>query len=265
MLIAKLVGLLLLPPGFIIIIALLGLLLRPRWPALGGGLVILAIAALIALSLPITAQQLLTHLEADVKPLPADGWQAQAIVVLGGGRLEAAPEYRGDTVSAATLERLRYAARLQRASGLPLLVAGGSVFGESVPEAELMRQTLEQDFQIVPKWIEGQSRNTYENAAYSKTVLEATGVRRVLVVTHARHMPRAEWAFRHVGMEILAAPTAFETIDDDYRLLDFIPSAHGLHQSSQALREHLGLWWYKLRYPAKATATAPAPQTLNSY
>lgn len=259
MLIAKAVGLLLLPPGFIIVIALLGLALRRRWPTIGGTLVVLAIAALIALSLPITAKQLLAGIEDEVKPLPSEGWQAQAIIVLGGGRREAAPEYRGDTVSAATLERLRYGVRLQRATGLPLLVTGGSVHGEKVPEAELMRQALEQDFQITPKWVEGQSRNTYENATYSKTILAATGVQRVLLVTHASHMPRAEWAFRQVGFDTVAAPTGFESIDDNRRLTDFMPSAHGLHQSSRALHEYLGLWWYQLRYRAAATA-APAAQ-----
>jgi len=258
MLLAKAVGLLLLPPGFIIVIALLGLALRRRWPTVGGTLVVLAIVALTALSLPITARQLLAVLEDGVKPLPAEGWQAQAIIVLGGGRLEAAPEYRGDTVSAATLERLRYGARLQRATGLPLLVSGGSVYGEKVPEAELMRQALEQDFQVTPKWVEGQSRNTYQNAAYSKTILAATGVQRVVLVTHASHMPRAEWAFRQVGFETVSAPTGFETVDDNRRLIDFMPSAHGLHQSSRALHEYLGLWWYQLRYRAAAPTAAAA-------
>ena len=263
MLLAKLVGLLLLPPGFIIIVALLGLALRRRWPAIGGSLVVLALVALIALSLPITAKQLLAGLEDGVKPLPADGWQAQAIVVLAGGRMEAAPEYRGDTVSSATLVRLRYAARLHRASGLPLLVTGGSVHGEAVPEAELMRQALDQDFQIAPKWVEGQSRNTYENAEYSKTILAASGVRQVLLVTHAGHMPRAEWAFRRVGLETVSAPTGFETTEETDRLFDFIPSAHGLHQSSRALHEYLGLWWYKLRYRSSAAATAPGTNLVN--
>lgn len=257
MLIAKIVALLLLPPGIIIVVALLGLLLRLRWPTFGGALVVLAVVALLALSLPITARQLLAGLEADVKPLAKDGWQADAIVVLGGGRLEATPEYGGDTVSAATLERLRYAARLQRATNLPMLVSGGSVHGEAVPEAELMRQALEQDFGIVPKWVEGQSRNTYENASYSKPILEASGVRKVLLVTHAAHMLRSEWAFRAVGFDTVAAPTAFATVDSSTRLIHYFPNAASLFRSSQALHEYLGLWWYRLRYPAH-TNIAPA-------
>lgn len=260
MLITKVVALLLLPPGIIIVVALLGLLLRLRWPAFGGTLVVLAIVALLALSLPITAKQLLTGLEDGVKPLPASGWQADAIVVLGGGRLPATPEYGGDTVSAATLERLRYAARLHRATRLPLLVSGGSVYGEAVPEAELMRQALEQDFGIVPKWVEGQSRNTYENASYSKTILEASGVRKVVLVTHAAHMLRSERAFRAAGLETVAAPTAYAAVDPSTRLIHYFPNAFSLLRSSQALHEYLGLWWYQLRYPASINAT-PALNT----
>lgn len=264
MLATKLVGLWLLPPGGIILVALLGLVLRRRWPGIGSLLVVLAVVALLALSLPITAKRLLAVLEDDVKPLPAQGWDAQAIVVLGGGRLPAAPEYGGDTVNATTLQRLRYAARLQRSTGLPLLIAGGSVYGdETVPEAELMRQVLEQDFRIVPEWVEGRSRNTYENAAHSKTILAASGIRKIILVTHAAHMPRAEWSFRQNDLEPVPAPTAFATVDDTTRTVDYFPSAYGLLLSSHALHEQLGLWWYKLRYRSAPAVPAPAAPSGN--
>ena len=42
------------------------------------------------------------------------GFDPEAIVVLGGGRRAHAPEYEGETVSPATLERMRYGARLHR-------------------------------------------------------------------------------------------------------------------------------------------------------
>lgn len=260
LLIAKLVGLLLLPPGIIIVVAVLGLLLRLRWPAIGNALVVLAVAALVALSLPVTSDRLMASLEDDAKPLPAGGWEAGAIIVLGAGRLENAPEYQGDIVSASTLERLRYAVRLHRATGLPLLVTGGAPFDEKTSEAELMRQALEQDFRVTPKWVEGQSRNTFEHAAYSKAMLEAAGIRTALVVTHAWHMPRAIWGFKQVGLPITAAPTAFVSTDTERRFLDYLPQASALLLSSHALHEHLGFWWYKLRYSGAAPAVpVPSP------
>ena len=62
--------------------------------------------------------------------------RAGAIVVLGGGRYDEAPEYGDDTISLAGLRRVRYAAVLQRRTGLPVLVSGGSVYAEPLPESE---------------------------------------------------------------------------------------------------------------------------------
>lgn len=246
----KLIALLLLPPGIIIVVALAGLLAQLRWPKLGAVIVALAFVSLAALTLPVTGQRLLMDLEREVVPLPPGDAGAQAIVVLGGGRLYAAPEYAGDTVNSATLERLRYAARLHRATGLPILVTGGAPGDEPVPEAELMRRTLEQDFRIVAKWVEGRSRNTHENGLYSKPLLDAAGIRRILLVTHAWHIPRASWSFQHTGIDVVAAPTAFGSSGGPDGVLDYVPSAYGLSQSSRALHEHLGLRWYRWRYPS---------------
>ena len=71
--------------------------------------------------------------------------QAQAIVIVAGGRHRNAPEYGGETVNPLTLERLRYGARLARASGLPILLSGGAPSGGTA-EALLMRDALERDF-----------------------------------------------------------------------------------------------------------------------
>lgn len=258
----KVVGLLLTPPAVILLIALLGFLLRLRWPGVGGAIVALAFALLLVLSIPLTGYQLLSALEAGVRPLPilspdAARRQADAIVVLGGGRIADAREYGGDTVSHFTLERLRYAARLHRATGLPILVSGGAPFGEKITEAELMRQALERDFQVRAKWLEDRSRTTYENAVYTKAMLAGAGARRVFVVTHAWHVPRALWAFADAGLDATMAPTLM-TRYGAATVFDYLPSATGLALSSRAISERLGLWWYQARpalgKPAQADA-----------
>jgi len=249
---AKLAGLLLTPPGVILLLALIGFLLRLRWPRLGIAAIGCALGALLVLSVPLTGYLLLTKLESDIPPLAeqtpdALRRRADAIVVLGGGRVVSAGEYGGDTVSSYTLERLRYAARLQRASGLPVLLSGGAPFGEKIPEAEMMRRTLEQDFGVRAKWMEDRSRSTYENAIYTKAVLAGTNVRRVLVVTHAWHAPRAAWAFARAGLDATIAPTLYTHTNDKIGVLDYFPTAHGLSLSSRAISEWLGLRWYQLR------------------
>jgi uncharacterized SAM-binding protein YcdF (DUF218 family) len=268
-LLAKALGQLLTPPGVIVLVALLGFLIRIKWRFAGSLVVGFGIALLFVLSLPLTGKRLMMQLEAGARPVvmtaAADyAKKPAAIVVLGGGRYTDAPEYGADTVGSMTLERLRYAAQLHRQTGLPVLVSGGSPFGEPLPEAVLMQLALERDFQIKSKWVESQSNNTAENAARSKEILAAAGVRRIYLVTHAWHMPRALWAFVNVGLDAVPAPTKFTTAGkEELGILGYLPSAHGLHLSHIALRERLGLLWYKFRHdagePAKEKPRAVAP------
>ncbi len=266
----KIWGLLLTPPGVIVLVVLVGLLLQLRWRALGILVALVGIAVLFALSLPFTGRALIAPLEATASALPAATLtpedakkQAEAIVVLGGGRYARASEY-GDTdaVNEATLHRLRYAAWLHRRTGLPILVTGGAPFGEETAEALLMQAALEEDFQVRPKWAEARSRNTHENAVLSKEILAAAGVRRVYLVTHAWHMPRAQWAFVNAGFDVVPAPMGFTTLGKGEREgLGYLPSMHGLALSNLALRERLGLTWYKYKYEIQPTAlpeTKPA-------
>jgi len=252
LILTKAVGILLTPPAVIVLLALLGLVLQRRWRRIGTVLLWLSVAVLYVLSLPITGHALLGALEQSVIAAPTvediRAGSTDAIVVLGGGREADQPQYGGDTVSKFTLERLRYAARLQRATGMPILVSGGSVFGNGVPEAELMRQTLVRDFQATADWIENRSRTTFENALYSRPILDAAGRKTVWLVTDAWHMPRSLWAFRQAGIKTIMAPTGFAGGDGVDTLLDFLPTSHGLTLSDLALHEILGILWYRLRY-----------------
>ena len=252
---SKIQALFLLPPGIIIVTALLGFLIQIRWLLAGSFIVALSFAALLILSLPFTGQRLMADIESRISPLrltdAADGGPAPgAIIILGGGRYTEAPEYGNrDSVSQVTLERIRYGAHLHRLTGLPILVSSGSPYGEQVPEAELMKTALESDFQVAVKWIESQSANTLENARYTKIMLAQAKVRRAYLVTHAFHMPRAVWSFENEGIHTIPAPMGFTTLNkEDRETLGYFPSASGLHLSSIALREHLGMLWYKLKH-----------------
>lgn len=257
----KLWGLVLTPPGLIIIVGLVGLFLS-IWRRWVGGLVIgLALVTLFVFSVPLVGKRLLAQLETPFRDTVVNADKLapniQAIVVIGGGRRSDAPEYGGDTVSSVTLERLRYTAQLARLTGLPVLVSGGSVYGEETSEATLMGKALEQDFGVKPKWIEGVSRTTIENAQRSKQLLAEAGIRRVYLVTHAWHMNRAQWSFVEAGLDVVPAPTAFTSIDrGDVTALGYFPSATGLQASSLAIREHIGFTWYKSKRDAAAAADA---------
>jgi uncharacterized SAM-binding protein YcdF (DUF218 family) len=260
-LLPKVWGLLLTPPGIVVVVGLLGLFVTiwRRW--IGGILVATSLIGLFVLSVPLVGKRLLMQLEAPFRTsvIAQDRLvpNMQAIVVLGGGRIDGAPEYGEDTVNAMTLERLRYAAHLTQMTGLPLLVSGGSVFGEEQPEAALMQKTLARDFGVKSKWIESTSRNSMENAQHSKKLLAEAGIRRVYLVTHAWHMERAQWSFVEAGLDVVPAPTGFTTIGkSDLSPLGYAPSANGLHASALALRERIGFYWYKSRRDAAAAANA---------
>lgn len=247
------IGALLLPPLNLMLLCALGLWLRPRHPR--GGLA-LSGASLLILALICTrpgAMLFIAPLEKLNAPLlSVTGSNAQAIVVLGAGRISSAPEYGGqDIPSAMALQRLRYAAVLQRRMTLPVLITGGQPDGSAVSEAEIMARVLREDFAVPVQWLEPASDNTAENAQFSAVMLRKAGVRRIVLVTDAMHMQRAKLAFQQAGLEVLPAPTIFLSADAG-NAADWIPRSYWLHQGYYATHEWLGLLWYQLRHRVSA-------------
>lgn len=240
-------GALLTPPGSLILLIAVGLLLSIRHPRTGRTLAWIALIILYLLSTPLVSTALLQWWEP--APLDADtAPAAQAIVVLGGGTYFRAPEYGGgDTVNGRTLTRLRYAARLQRNTHLPVLVSGGAPEGNAQAEATMMKAVLEQEFNVPVAWTEDRSNTTLQNATNSYAILHAANIDTVYLVTSARHMPRARLAFTRAGFHVVAAPTRFTT---RYRttVLSFLPNARALRDSASLAWETIGFSWYQLQF-----------------
>jgi uncharacterized SAM-binding protein YcdF (DUF218 family) len=235
----------LLPPAGLFWSAGVGMLLYWRWRRLGAVLVGASVLALIALSLPITSYALLASGEveagAELGPMPSE---KAAIVVLGGDIRHGAREYGPTTVGALSLERLRYAARLQRRTGLPILVTGGRLSSkDDRPLAALMAAALAEDFGVEPRWIEDRSRNTAENARFSAELLRRDGIETVVVVTHAWHMRRALLAFQAAGMPARPAPTLAPYRPTDIDMV--IPSISALYGSFFGIHELAGRIFYR--------------------
>src|SRR5262249_24100805 len=131
---------------------------------------------------------------------------AQAIVIPGGGIRRNAIEYGGDTVGQLSLERVRYGGWLARRPGLPNLGSGGTGL-EGSPEAEVMRQSLVNEFGIAVKWVETKSRNTHENALRSAEILRSNSVHRIVLIGHGFDMRRFRAEFEAAGLEVVPAPT----------------------------------------------------------
>ncbi|WP_413457246.1 YdcF family protein [Herbaspirillum huttiense] len=246
-LISAIASSLLLPPVSPVLLYLAGVMLRRRAPRVGLALMLLGGAILLVLSTRIGALWVVRPLETQYPPLASPG-QAQAIVILGSGRMDQAPEYGGsDESTPLGMKRLQYGAYLARQTGLPILVTGGSPDGSPQSEAAVMARTLQRDFGVAVCWQETRSDTTAENASYSAAMLRAEGIERVLLVTDTLHMPRAMRVFTQTGLQVQAAPTLF--LDRARaRPTDYLPRAGNLDLASYALREWIGQCWYRVRH-----------------
>ena len=239
----------LLPPFNLILLGAAGLVLQKRRPKLGKSLVTASLVLLYTLSTPFVADYAMSLLESNIHPLRMEDTRgAGAIVILAAGIYPDAPEYHDrDVVDGLTLERLQYGAYLHRQTGLPILVTGGNP-ESGTPVALTMLKTLQDEFGIPVKWVEDRSFNTAQNSQFSAAILKAQGIRKVLVISHAWHLPRARLAFEKSGLEMIAAPTRFgqpHHHQTGYELFDFLPQARALQKSYYAMHEGIGWIWYR--------------------
>lgn len=239
----NLFGTLLLPPGnSLLLLAIAGFFRKQRWAfalALCAGLL------LLTQSTPYIAQALIASLERRAGSVATEAHGAGAIVVLGSSLNADAPEYGGDTANERTLVRLRYGAYLARRLDLPLLVSGGKPMHASRSEAEVMAGIMEDELGVAVRWRETNSPDTADNARMSAEILQAAGIRRIVLVTQAFHMPRARILFERAGLEVIPGATGFRALPggDKYSLFDFLPQAAALQNSYYALHEWLGIFW----------------------
>jgi uncharacterized SAM-binding protein YcdF (DUF218 family) len=247
---------LLLPPG-IFILLLSCMSLRQSMNRNGGhALALLVVAAsLWAFSAAPLSDRLMADLEKG-QSIPADPKDG-VIVLLGGGVEGGAPDAGGTGVPTGDMMvRLVAAARLQRRTGLPLVVSGGQAFENMSPEAPVLRRLLV-DLGVPPARIlvEDKSRDTRENAALTRRLLERRSLRKAILVTSAFHMRRARFLFEREGVDVVSYPTDFRTWPGKtYGRQDYLPTASALRNSVLALKECLGYGWYRLSLRGAPTA-----------
>lgn len=244
---------LLMPPGILFLLLLLAWYWRRSRPRVATACFVAGLGGLWLMSLPVVTVQVARWME-NQPPLALTQWtqlnqRADAIVILGAGRERGDPAWGGtDQSTGLALERVRYAARLAKASGLPVLTSGGLHYGTPPSEAWIMAQSLEDDFGVKARWQEGASRTTWENAQMSARMLEADGIRRVAVVTQAWHMPRAVWSFEQAGLTVVAAPVGFMGVVQDTPAGGWLPESRAFWRNAQLLNEAVGAVGYRLFY-----------------
>jgi len=240
---------LILPPTIFLLSGMVGLLLFPRRIAFI--LLTLSGGGLLVMSLPWTANQLAKHWESISSPdkITLQAFKPEAVVVLGGGIKKSKVFGENYTLESRTWARVFYAVKIAREFAIPILVSGGRVMAASpVSEAEIMTDVIQTGYGINVRWRDERSRNTAENALYSHEILSRQGIKRIILVTQAYHMPRALPQFVSTGFDVLAFPVDF--MSDAYRtdIFSFIPSVFALERNFLICHEALGMLWYKLRY-----------------
>ncbi len=257
------VSLLLLPPGLMFLGLALSVLLlglgytkqRHAFKRAGWIVAALAVVTLWAASTNATAIYAQRWLERGQVPWKANtATPAQAIVIVGSGRTPDETSAAGVVLSDRGIERLRYGIALSRASGLPILFSGGAVeiqpqHNPAATEAALADAIARRDFNVPLRWLESTSLNTQENAMNSAAMLRpaaADGIKRIILVTHGYHMPRARAWFVHTGFEVQPAPL-LRADDNKTDLADWLPSRIGSRESKRIFRELTSLAWQRLR------------------
>jgi uncharacterized SAM-binding protein YcdF (DUF218 family) len=240
--VSKLAIALLSPLGTALALALVGLLLQRPARRSGTVLLVFALAWLWLWSTPAVSEALQEQVESRYPALAAESLpKADAIVLLGGAM---APPARGhiypDLGSAA--DRIWHAARVFRAGKAPLLLAsGGSDPGVTdLSEAASMAGLLTEFG--VPRasiLLEDKSRTTGENARFSAPLLQSRGVKRILLVTSALHMPRAVAEFERAGFQVI--PAATDHAQAQYTGVQlWLPDTDALDNSARTMKEVVG-------------------------
>lgn len=254
---SKFIPLLIYPLGLVWILVAAALALRKR-PAWGRAALWLALVVIWVGGNTWVATALTRALEWRYLP-PQEMPQAPVIVVLSG--VTYPPDYPRSTVEiSGGGDRLIYAAQMYHQGVAPhVLLSGGEVplVGEDVSGAEDMAELLR--LMGVPAeaiWLETRSRNTAENALNSARLLREKGIRQIVLVTSARHMPRAVKLFEAQGLDVTPAPTDYSVTQASWenlwhadfatQFLRLFPTAGNLNRTTGALKELLGIVYAQL-------------------
>lgn len=222
------------------------LLHRRRWAL---GLASTGFTLLWVASLPVVAHALAAPLEENYPALTADAApSADAILVLGGALSGAKPPQRPTFSLGPAAGRVWYTAELYRAGKARwVVVAGGNQPGQEDEQTEADAIVEMLGVLGVPREairMEGQSRNTRENAINSLPLVKALGARRVLLVTSAVHMPRAlktfQKAWAGAGVELVPATTDVEPETRGFLPKVWIPDASALAYVTRLIKEYAG-------------------------
>ena len=241
----KILPLLFSPIFLIISLIIFGLILNSKKISLTG------IAILIIFSLPIVSIKLLAYLESDYELIkPSKVESANAVVVLSGMVKTIQTKNGLDYEWGEAADRIFAGIDLFKLNKAPVLILTGGKLPWSigVPEGEYLRDVA---IELgVPKrdiLLTENVENTDQEAKAIRKLLSEDKPK-VILVTSAFHMPRAQKVFEAAGINVVPFPVDFQKGLSKITFMSFMPSANALSETSFFVREMIGRTYYNLKY-----------------
>jgi uncharacterized SAM-binding protein YcdF (DUF218 family) len=259
---SKTLGIVLLPTNFLIGVGVLGaLLLATRFASLGRKLLITCVALLAICGFSPLGKWLLYPLEQRFPPWDAARGAPDGIVVLGGSIDPDISAAHGVAVVRAAADRVIATARLaHRYPNARIIFSGGSgnLLSDDAREADYASAVFESlGVSKARLTMERRSRNTLENAEFSKGLAAPKSGERWLLVTSAFHMPRSLGLFRKAGFAVEPYPVGW-LVGGRADLFKFsVLSLEGLDRVDVGVREWMGLAAYRIS--GKTSEFLPGP------
>ena len=241
----KILPLLFSPLFLIISLIILGLILNSKKISLIG------IAILIIFSVPIVSNKLMAYLESDYELIePSKVETADAIVVLSGMVSAVKTKDGLDYEWGGGVDRFFAGIDLFKSDTAPVLIfTGGKLpWSIGVPEGEfLKKEAIKLGIPKKDILITENVENTDQEAKAIKKLLSSDNPK-VILVTSAFHMPRAQLVFEAAGVKVVPSPVDFIIEAGKLTFMSFIPSASSFAATSFFVREMIGRTYYNLKY-----------------
>jgi uncharacterized SAM-binding protein YcdF (DUF218 family) len=265
---SKTLGTLTVPSHALTLLALIGaVLLLTRWRRAGRRILWFCLAVFLLVGFMPIGIALFFNLENRFPVWTETAGPPDGIIILGGPIRPYLSGARGQIALGEDAERFTEIPKLaKKYPNARIVFTGGNprLIGKGTPEAFYAVQLLE-SFGIAPERIvaEERSRNTEENAAFTKDLVKPKPGERWLLVTSALHMPRAVGVFRKAGFPVEPYPVDWHS-DGKPRawwqwLIPGRSPIGGWGALDSASKEYVGLLVYWLTGRSSELFPAPEP------
>ena len=241
----KILPLIFSPLFFILSIIIFGIIIGSKKTSFVG------VVILVICSMPIVSGKMIAYLESDYElNRPSEIDAANAIVVLSGMVKTIKTKDSLDYEWSEAVDRFFAGIDLFRLNKAPTLIftRGKVPWSIGLPEGEFLR---EEAIKLgIPKkdiLLTENVENTDQEAKAIKKLFSIDNPK-IILVTSAFHMPRAQLVFEAAGLNVIPFPVDFKTGAEKLTFMSFIPSAGSFALTNFFVREMVGRIYYNLKY-----------------